>query len=58
MAPTTKMERLRPQSGIMSKQRHESTMKNIRKYYRKAETYEFDSFIETQILKKPEMIIL
>ena len=55
-----KVVRIRPKSSIMTKDRHESTMKNIKKSVRRLQMDDMDRFaeIETRVLKRPEMIIL
>lgn len=50
--------RVRPKSSIMTKERHETTMKNIKKSLKRTEIDNMDRFVETQVLKRPEMIIL
>lgn len=45
--------RVRPKSSIMTKERHESTMKNIRRNFRRMEIEDLDSFVETRFLKRP-----
>jgi hypothetical protein len=37
----------------MTKERHESTMKNIRRNFRRVEIEDLDSFVETRFLKRP-----
>jgi hypothetical protein len=49
---------MRPKSSIMTKERHESTMKNIKKSVRRGDSEFVDRFVEMRVLKKPEMIIL
>ena len=54
-----KINRVRPKSSIMTKERHEHTMKNIKKHVRRdRDSEDMNSFIETRFLKKPEVVLL